>query len=136
MFCPAHKDISPQGEDTEYLSSYQVTRSTVADGLAWEWTTDGNIWHGGRLRNLPPGVALMTSRQPDYVNWSRKIYAKDPITAGYLNNVDLFKDIFVHNGRTPFLFVSGAVSSRRGPIKLKYLTIDGTGTYTFDFNRL
>lgn len=138
MFCPAHRNVAPLNENTVYLSSYHVTLAWTAraDGFGWEWTpSDYQSIRGGRLTNLSPGVALMSSGQPTYSAWNNAILQRDPITNTAASSPDSMEDLFVHNGKAPFLFVSGAVSSRKGPLILKWISLNGSSSYTFDLNR-
>ncbi len=136
MFCPAHDDVAPVNENTRYFSSYQVTLvwNARCDGHAWEWTPDSSAYYGGRMTKLSSGVALMSSRQPKYSSWNNSILAPDPVTNTLVEGYDGLKEVFIHGRKAPFLFVSGAVSSRRGPFTLKWISVDGRAIQTFDLN--
>ena len=138
MFCPAHDEIAPTNENTKFFSSYQVTMvwNARCDGHAWEWTPDSSVYYGGRMTKLSSGVALMSSRQPKYSSWNNSILTSDPITNMDVERSDGLKELFIHGRKAPFLFVSGAVSSRRGPFVLKWISVDGRAIQTFNLDLL
>lgn len=140
MFCPAYQDVPKENEDTVYLSSYQVTWSSApkVDGFSWEYRTDTADYQsirGGKLSKLAPRVVLMANFPPEYVSWKNGVFAKDPITDLQMRSIEILTNLFVHNRKAPFLFASGAVSSRPWPVTLKWIDFNGGSGWSFDLNR-
>ncbi len=140
MFCPSYPDVPKENEDTVYFSSYQVTWSSApkVDGFSWDFQVDSSDYQsmrGSKLTKLSPRVILMSNKPPEYVSWKNGVFAKDPISDSQMRSIEILTNLFVHNPQAPFLFASGAVSSRPWPVTLKWIDFNGDSGWSFDLNR-
>lgn len=138
MFCPSHRPVGKTDESTVYMSSYAptVSRGVYGEGFSWyvekKNVTAPNNLIGCKMTNLRGGVAILSSWQPVYSAWNKVIARTDPISTTDITGTSAFSNMFVHNGRTPFLLASGAVQSVRYPVKFKWVTIGAAQGYSFD----
>lgn len=144
MFCPMHTLVPPTDDNTKYYSSYQPllswTGQNSAQGFSWYVDTanpDPNRLQGSRITKLASGVALLSSWQPEVCSWANAILRYDTISNTMISPTGTAKpleNMFVHSGRATFLFASGSVGTRRYPLELKWLTINGLGGWSWNLD--
>ena len=113
-FCPSHDVVEKPNADAVYLNSYcNFTGAKKTIGEDWYI---GDVFHTQKITRIDSRVALLGSKQPEYVDYGKAICTRDPINSAYLDiNTTLanaLTRVFNHSARTNIFMTSGNVVSR------------------------
>ena len=124
-FCPSHDVVPRTSADDKYISSYNhITANNKTVGKEWSYGT--HLFYSQTLKRMDPRVALLTSYQPEYVDWCKEIVRGKHINANDLQRTAATADydpkkVFVHAARTNIFMAAGNVSTRLiGTVKMLY----------------